>query len=153
ELGPGWREVVLPLSRFVDAKGHSPASWQVLDKLEIRGKAARRDPPRFARLRWIDPRASASNDGGVSGALNEGSLGPTITSSDDNWLFRPSPDPACDGRPEPLLLSKPCLPGLRPTGSGQLDRLRPLWQTATPSAVLQDLQGSLLRTQGHAPVR
>src|SRR5215813_8364428 len=91
--------------------------------------------------------------GGVSGALNEGSLCPTITSSDDNWLFRPIPDPACDGRPEPLLLSKPCLPGLRPTGSGQLDRLRPLWQTATPSAVLQDLQGSLLRTQGHAPVR
>src|SRR5262249_36542745 len=91
--------------------------------------------------------------GGVSGALNEGSLCPTITSSDDNWLFRPIPDPACDGRPEPLLLSKPCLPGLRPTGSGQLDRLRPLWQTATPSAVLQDLQGPLLRTQGHAPVR
>jgi hypothetical protein len=56
DLGPGWRDVVLPLSRFVDGQGRSPARWQVLDKFEIRGKAARRDPPRFARLRWIDPR-------------------------------------------------------------------------------------------------
>src|SRR5262249_8607030 len=40
--------------------------------------------------RWI-----VSILGGVSGALNEGSLCPTITSSDDNWLFRPIPDPAC----------------------------------------------------------
>jgi dienelactone hydrolase len=62
ELAPGWREVVLPLSRFVDAQGHSPASWQVLDKLEIRGKAARRDPPRIARLRWSDLRASAPKE-------------------------------------------------------------------------------------------
>jgi hypothetical protein len=56
DLGPGWRDVVLPLSRFVDGQGRSLARWQGLDKLEIRGKAARRDPPRFGRLRWIDPR-------------------------------------------------------------------------------------------------
>src|SRR5262249_21618415 len=56
DLGPGWREAVLPLTRFRDAQGRSPARRQVLDKLEIRGKAARRDPPRFARLRWTDSR-------------------------------------------------------------------------------------------------
>jgi dienelactone hydrolase len=54
ELGPGWREVVLPLARFVDAAGRPPGRWQDLDKLEVHGKGARRDPPRFARLRWAE---------------------------------------------------------------------------------------------------
>jgi dienelactone hydrolase len=56
ELGPGWREVFLPLARFADAAGAHPARWADVDKLELRAKAARRDPPRFARLRWVDPR-------------------------------------------------------------------------------------------------
>lgn len=55
ELGPGWREVKLPLSRFVDKDGKSPARWRDLDKLEIQAKAARQDPPRFARLTWAEP--------------------------------------------------------------------------------------------------
>jgi dienelactone hydrolase len=54
DLAPGWREVILPLARFVDKDGRSPNRWQDLDKLEVRGKAARRDPPQFARFRWTD---------------------------------------------------------------------------------------------------
>ena len=38
--------------RFKDKEGRSPARWQDLDRLELRGKAARSNPPRFARLRW-----------------------------------------------------------------------------------------------------
>src|SRR5262249_62304336 len=37
--------------------------------------------------------------GGVSGALNEGSLCPTITSSDDNWVVSPddcAPEKCCE---------------------------------------------------------
>jgi len=59
DLARGWHEVILPLSRFVDKQGHSPNHWQDLDKLEIRGKAARRDPPQFARLRWVNPSTNA----------------------------------------------------------------------------------------------
>jgi hypothetical protein len=55
DLVPGWREVRLPLARFVDRDGKSPARWGVLDKLEVRARGARSDPPRFARWRWIDP--------------------------------------------------------------------------------------------------
>jgi dienelactone hydrolase len=54
EIGPGWSEVLLPLSRFKDKEGRSPTRWQDLDKLELRGKAARKDPPQFARWRWTD---------------------------------------------------------------------------------------------------
>jgi dienelactone hydrolase len=54
DLAPGWREMVLPLARFVDKDGRAPNRWLDLDKLEVRGKAAQRDPPRFARLRWVD---------------------------------------------------------------------------------------------------
>src|SRR5262249_45512440 len=55
ETGPGGSGGSLPLSRFQDGGGRSPARWQDLDKLEIRGKAARKDPPQFARWRWADP--------------------------------------------------------------------------------------------------
>lgn len=48
-----WRELRLPLTRFVDNDGHSPSSWQVIDKLEVEAKAPRRSPLRLARLRWI----------------------------------------------------------------------------------------------------
>jgi dienelactone hydrolase len=54
DLEPGWREIVLPLSRFQDKEGHSPNRWQDLDRLEIRGKGAQRDPPQFARFRWAE---------------------------------------------------------------------------------------------------
>lgn len=53
ELGAAWSELKLPLNRFVSSDGHSPANWKVIDKLEIEAKAPRRDPPQFARLRWI----------------------------------------------------------------------------------------------------
>ncbi|CAN5357481.1 hypothetical protein BH10PLA2_BH10PLA2_37260 [soil metagenome] len=59
ELGPDWREVILPLSRFTDKEKHSPARWQDIDKLEIRGKAARKNPPRLARLRWVAAQAAS----------------------------------------------------------------------------------------------
>jgi dienelactone hydrolase len=59
DLGPGWREVVLPLARFADKDGRPPARWEDLDKLEVRGRAAQRDPPQFARWRWVEP----GNDG------------------------------------------------------------------------------------------
>jgi dienelactone hydrolase len=51
----GWREIVLPLVRFVDKDGRSPKRWADLDKLEIRGRAARQNPPGFARWRWLTP--------------------------------------------------------------------------------------------------
>lgn len=56
DLTPGWRQVVLPLSKFTHADGRSPLRWQDLDRLEVRGHAARTDPPRLAKLRWLDPR-------------------------------------------------------------------------------------------------
>ena len=50
DLGP-WREVVVSLEQFIDADGHSPASWSTLDKLELRGSAGRDNPLRFAHWR------------------------------------------------------------------------------------------------------
>ena len=55
DLGPGLREIALPLTRFTDKDKRTPGRWQDIDKLEIRGKASRQDPPRFARWRWLDP--------------------------------------------------------------------------------------------------
>lgn len=55
ELGDDWREISLPLARFLDKDGKSPARWRDLDKLEIQAKAARSGPPCFARFRWFDP--------------------------------------------------------------------------------------------------
>jgi hypothetical protein len=55
DLGTGWREIVLPLARFVDKDGRSPKRWADLDKLEIRGRAARQNPPGFARWHWRTP--------------------------------------------------------------------------------------------------
>jgi cephalosporin-C deacetylase-like acetyl esterase len=55
ELGPDWKEVTLPLERFQDAEGRSPSAWKVLDKIELRGRASRENPPRFARWRWLAP--------------------------------------------------------------------------------------------------
>lgn len=53
ELGTGWKEITLPLSRFTDSQGQSPAKWNLIDKLEIVGATARSDPPKFAGLRWL----------------------------------------------------------------------------------------------------
>ncbi|MBI3861007.1 MAG: acetylxylan esterase [Planctomycetia bacterium] len=55
DLGPDWKEVILPLSRFVDAQGQSPARWKQIDKLELQGDSARSAPPKFASLRWVLP--------------------------------------------------------------------------------------------------
>ena len=58
-----------------------------------------------------------------------------------------------DGRPDELLLPKRVVCGLRPTRRGQPERLRPLRQVPSPPALLQGLQGPLLRAQGHPAVR
>lgn len=55
DLSPGWREVSLPLSRFRDGEGRAPREWRDVDRFEIRGLAARRSTPGFARLRWTNP--------------------------------------------------------------------------------------------------
>ena len=57
DLAPGWREVVLPLSRFTGKDGRPPARWQDLDKLEIRGKAAQKGSAavRPACAGWTPP--------------------------------------------------------------------------------------------------
>lgn len=52
ETNVDWHEIHLPLSRFVDTEGKSPAHWSDLDKLEIQGSAAQQAPPQFSRLRW-----------------------------------------------------------------------------------------------------
>ncbi len=52
DLGPGWREVTLPLERFEAPDKRHPARWQDVDKLEVRGQAAPGEPVQFARLRW-----------------------------------------------------------------------------------------------------
>lgn len=62
DLGPGWRDVVLPLARFLDKEKRSPSRWQDIDKLDIRGKAARENPPRFARFRWQDLKVGGSGE-------------------------------------------------------------------------------------------
>lgn len=56
DVNAGWRQIVLPLSRFADTDGKPPASWSVIDKLELEGNAARSDPPLFAQLRWESPK-------------------------------------------------------------------------------------------------
>src|SRR5271157_4170667 len=58
------------------------------------------------------------------------------------------------GRPLALLLPGPRLPRLRPTRSRKPVRLRPLRQAEShPPALLQRLQGPLLRAQRHPTVR
>jgi hypothetical protein len=53
---PGnWNELKLPMTEFKDAEGHSPSSWKSIDKLEIEAKSPRRNPPQFAKLRWVSP--------------------------------------------------------------------------------------------------
>ena len=48
-----WKEIRLPLNQFTDAEGKSPTGWKVIDKLEIEAKTTKRNPPQFARLRWV----------------------------------------------------------------------------------------------------
>lgn len=54
EIGTDWKTVTLPLSRFVSADGRTPASWKVLDKLEISGKTSQKEPPCFANFHWTE---------------------------------------------------------------------------------------------------
>jgi cephalosporin-C deacetylase-like acetyl esterase len=51
----GWQRVVLPRSQFVAPDGTSLPTWSDLDKIEIRGVASKRNPPRFARFEWTSP--------------------------------------------------------------------------------------------------
>lgn len=60
ELGSGWRNVVLPLSRFVSEDGKTPESWGVLDRLQIAGATTAQGPPGFAQFRWVEVGQAAS---------------------------------------------------------------------------------------------
>jgi dienelactone hydrolase len=48
----GWQRVRLAPANFV-ADGKPLPGWRDLDKLEIRGVASKRSPPRFARFEWM----------------------------------------------------------------------------------------------------
>lgn len=50
--GPQWREIRLPSTRFKTSDGQTLSGWQAVDRIEIRGKAAKATPPRFRRFRW-----------------------------------------------------------------------------------------------------
>jgi len=53
-LQPGWNHVVLPLARFVAADGTHLARWQDVERMELRGRAARKEPPGFRGVRWSE---------------------------------------------------------------------------------------------------
>jgi hypothetical protein len=53
--GTGWKTVQVPLSKFVNDKGASPASWAKVDRIQISGVTPRNDPPWFSRFRWVGP--------------------------------------------------------------------------------------------------
>lgn len=55
ELVGGWRTVSVPLSKFVNEKGTSPASWHNVDRIQITGVTTQSEPPRFSRFHWIMP--------------------------------------------------------------------------------------------------
>ena len=55
ELVGGWKTVSVPLSRFVNEKGTSPASWSKVDRIQITGVTAQSAPPRFSRFHWKMP--------------------------------------------------------------------------------------------------
>ena len=50
----GWSTVVIPLSAFKDEAGSAPASWAEIDKVNLKGCASKRNPPRFKGFRWVD---------------------------------------------------------------------------------------------------
>jgi len=55
ELISGWKTVSVPLPRFANEKGASPASWSKVDRIQITGVTAKSQPPLFSRFRWVMP--------------------------------------------------------------------------------------------------
>jgi hypothetical protein len=53
QLDTDWRTVKLPISKFVDLEGHSLTTWKGINKVEIKGKTRKSDPPCFARFQWV----------------------------------------------------------------------------------------------------
>ncbi len=51
----GWQTIVVPLSKFVNEKGTSPARWSKVDRIQITGVTGRSDPPRFSGFHWVRP--------------------------------------------------------------------------------------------------
>jgi hypothetical protein len=51
-LHPGWNHVVLPRERFVAADGEHLPRWPGVERMELRGRAARKEPPGFRGFRW-----------------------------------------------------------------------------------------------------
>lgn len=51
-LHPGWNHVALPLARFVAADGARLPRWPGVERIELRGRAARKEPPAFRGFRW-----------------------------------------------------------------------------------------------------
>lgn len=52
DIGPEWRAVRIPLSSLTSKDGQHPASWKVIEKIELHGVTAKKDPPCFANFRW-----------------------------------------------------------------------------------------------------
>jgi len=52
QLGPDWKAVKLPVSRFVDSEGRPLDAWKGINKLEIRGKAHKQGTPCFAQFHF-----------------------------------------------------------------------------------------------------
>jgi hypothetical protein len=55
ELAGSWRTVTLPLDRFIAPGGERLTTWADVQRLEIRGAAARSAPPCFRGFRWVLP--------------------------------------------------------------------------------------------------
>jgi hypothetical protein len=55
ELDASWRTVTLPLERFTGPSGEKLLGWEAVQRMEIRGAAARVQPPHFRGFRWALP--------------------------------------------------------------------------------------------------
>ena len=51
-LHPGWNHLTLPLARFVATDGAQLPRWQGVERMELRGRAARKEPPGFRGFCW-----------------------------------------------------------------------------------------------------
>lgn len=51
-LKPGWNHVHLPLARFTAPDGERLLAWPGVERLELKGRAARQAPPAFRNFRW-----------------------------------------------------------------------------------------------------
>jgi hypothetical protein len=55
ELAASWRTVTLPPERFTGPAGERLTAWADVQRMEIRGAAARSAPPCFRDFRWVLP--------------------------------------------------------------------------------------------------